>query len=152
MPTRTAYRRPAFLRVAALALTAALPFALAACAASSVRANADALTPEQMALMEHHLGGKVAGAAVSCIPGHNAANSIRVSDNVLLYRVSGNLVYKNELRGGCPGLARDTDIIVSRQYGSGPCRGDIIHLVDRTSGIGGASCVLGDFVPYRTPR
>lgn len=147
MPTRTRLQR-----AAALVLTAALPFALAACAASSVRANADALTPEQMALMERHLGGKVAGAAVSCIPGHNAANSIRVSDNVLLYRVSGNLVYKNELNGGCPGLARDTDIMVSRQYGSGPCRGDIIHLVDRTSGIGGASCVLGDFVPYRTPR
>ncbi|MEQ1724464.1 MAG: DUF6491 family protein [Sphingopyxis sp.] len=140
-------------RLTTLALVAAAPFALAACAASSVQANADALTPDQLALLDRHLGGKVAGEAVSCLPGHAAAaDSIRVSDNILLYRVSGNLVYKNDLRGGCPGLARDSDIMVSRQYGSGPCRGDIIHLVDRTSGIGGASCVLGAFTPYRTVR
>ena len=138
-------------RLALASLALAAPIMLNACAASSVQANADALTPDQMALMERHLGGKVAGRAVSCIPSH-AADSIRVSDNILLYRVSGNLVYKNELRGGCPGLARDNDIIVSRQFGSGPCRGDIIHLVDRTSGLTGASCVLGEFVPYRTAR
>lgn len=129
------------------------PLALAACAAGPTRtANADALTPEQMAVLERNLGGKVAGQPVSCIPGGNRNETIRVSDDILLYRVSGNLVYRNELRGSCPGLSRDDDVIVSRVYGSGPCRGDIIHLVDRSSGISGPSCVLGDFVPYRTPR
>lgn len=134
-------------------IAAIAPLALAACAAGTTRtANADALNPEQLALLERNLGGKVAGQPVSCIPGGNRNETIRVSDDILLYRVSGNLVYRNELRGSCPGLARDNDIIVSRVHGPGPCRGDIIHLVDRSSGISGPSCVLGEFVPYRTPR
>lgn len=134
------------------AITIAAPVLLAGCAGGSTSTNADALTPDQLALMERHLGGKTAGAPVSCITSSSADNLVRVSDNILLYRVSGNLVYKNELRGGCPGLARDTDMIVSRTTGPGPCRGDIITLVDRTSGMRGASCSLGDFVPYRAER
>ncbi len=129
----------------------ALPLALGACAAGQRSAEAEALTPDQLAILDRHLGGKVAGEPVSCLPSRSASETIRVSDNVLLYRASGRLVYKNELRGRCPGLARDDDIIVSRVNGPGPCRGDIIHLVDRASGMQGPSCVLGDFVPYRTP-
>ncbi len=140
-------------RLTTLALAAIAPIVLSACAASGVReANADALTPDQVALLERNLGGKVAGRPVSCIPSHASGQTIRVSDDILLYRVSGNLVYKNELRGGCPGLARNDDIIVSRVFGSGPCRGDILNLVDRSSGISGPSCVLGEFTPYRTVR
>ncbi len=138
------------LAPAALAIVASA--ALTACAAPARQANAEALNPEQLALLERNLGGKVAGRPVSCIPSRTADQTIRVSDDILLYRVSGNLVYRNELRGSCPGLARDDDIIVSRTSGIGPCRGDIIHLVDRTSGLAGPSCVLGEFTPYRTPR
>lgn len=138
-------------RLALTAFAILSPALLAGCAGQSSSTNANALTPDQLALMERHLSGKEAGAPVTCISTSSADDIIRVSDNILLYRVSGNLVYKNELRGGCPGLARDTDIIVSRSIGTGPCRGDIISLVDRTSGMHGASCALGDFVPYRTP-
>ena len=77
---------------------------------------------------------------------------IRVSDDILLYRVSGNLVYKNNLRSTCPGLARDNDIIVSEQFSSQKCRGDLLRLVDRTSGIQGPVCSLGEFVPYRKDK
>jgi hypothetical protein len=140
-------------RLTASMLTALISTALVGCAATATRsANADALNPEQLALLERNLGGKVAGEPVSCIPSRTANETIRVSDDILLYRVSGNLVYKNDLRSSCPGLARNDDVIVSRVHGIGPCRGDIIQLVDRTSGIGGPSCVLGDFTPYRTPR
>ncbi len=125
--------------------------ALAGCASGERSANADALTPEQLAVLDRELGGKVAGEPVSCIPGRRAEQTIRVSDDILLYRASGRLVYKNDLRSSCPGLARDQDIIVSNTTGSGPCRGDIIRLVDRVSGITGSSCSLGDFTPYRTP-
>ena len=140
-------------RLAAMALIAIAPVALSACAASTVReASADALTPDQMLLLDRNLGGKVAGRTVSCISSRTANQTIRVSDDILLYRVSGNLVYRNDLRSSCPGLARDDDIMVSNIRGSGPCRGDIIRLVDRASGITGASCVLGEFTPYRTAR
>lgn len=143
--------RPAPRTLAALTLAALAPLALSACAAGTATAQSDALTPDQLALLESNLGGKVAGQPVSCIPSSTTNSTIRVSDSILLYRASGRLVYKNDLRQSCPGLARDNDIIVSRIHGSGPCRGDIIRLVDRTSGIGGPSCVLGEFVPYRTP-
>lgn len=138
--------------LATITVAALAPALLSACAAPQRQANAEALNPEQLALLERNLGGKVAGRPVSCIPSRSADQTVRVSDDILLYRVSGNLVYRNELRSSCPGLARDDDIIVSRTTGIGPCRGDIIHLVDRTSGVQGPSCVLGEFTPYRTPR
>src|SRR3546814_1919053 len=75
-----------------------------------------------------------------------------LSDNILLYRSGGNLVYRNDLKSSCPGLARDSDIMVARQFGSSTCEGDFFHLVDRSSGIRGPTCVFGEFVPYRKPE
>ena len=107
------------------------------------------LTEKQSALLTKELSGKVAGKPVTCISDYNASNLIRVSDSILLYRVSGRLVYQNNLRYACPGIARDTDVIVSEQFGGQKCRGDVLRLVDRTSGIPGAVCSLGEFTPYR---
>ena len=137
-----------------LAAAVALTAGLAGCAQNgAVQAEADALNPRQLALLERHLGGKTAGEPRTCLPSTLRNNEIiRVSDSILLYRVTRNLVYKNDLRASCPGLARDNDVIVSVIRGTGPCSGDIIRLVDRTSGFQGASCSLGEFTPYRTPR
>lgn len=110
------------------------------------------LTDKQGIVLAKELDGKVAGEPLRCISDFNAANLIRVSDDILLYRVSSKLVYKNNLKGTCSGLARDSDIIVTEQFGSQKCNGDIIRLVDRTSGMQGGFCSLGDFVPYRKPR
>ena len=110
------------------------------------------LTEKQSAVLMKEIGGKVAGKPLTCISDFNADNMIRVSDNIVLYRVSGRLVYKNVLRSPCPGLARDSDIVVSEQFGSQKCRGDILRLVDRTSGMTGGICSLGDFVPYRAEK
>ena len=110
------------------------------------------LTEKQSAVLMKEIGGKVAGKPLTCISDFNTANMIRVSDNILLYRVSGRLVYKNNLRSPCPGLARDSDIVVSEQFGSQKCRGDILRLVDRNSGMTGGVCSLGDFVPYRAEK
>lgn len=134
--------------------TALAPIALlAGCTQVGPReANAEQLTPRQLALLEQHLGGKTAGRPVSCLPSTLTNDLIRVSDSIILYRVSSRLVYKNDLRISCPGLSRDSDVIVTEIHGSGPCSGDIIRLVDRTSGIQGASCALGEFTPYRSPE
>lgn len=138
-------------RAACVALLGAAT--LAGCAAHDAQAGAEALTPRQLALLEDNLGGKAAGEPQTCLPGPGRnVQTIRVSDDILLYRVSSNLVYRNDLNGGCPGLARDNDVIVTDIRGVGPCRGDIIRLVDRASGIQGPSCVLGDFTPYRAVR
>lgn len=132
---------------------AAATLALGSCAAAVDTATPRELTSDQLALLDRNLGGKVAGEPIRCLPPgiSQSLQTIRVSDDILLYRQSGRLVYRNNLRGGCPGLSRDSDILVFRNIGGSTCRGDIFTLVDRTSGIRGGACVLGDFVPYRAP-
>lgn len=120
---------------------------LAACA--QMDSAPTPLTDKQAEQLDKQLAGKTAGAPQRCISDFNANNMIRVSDDILLYRVSGNLVYKNNLRYTCPGLARDSDIVVTEQFGSQKCRGDLVRLVDRTSGIPGPVCSLGEFIPYK---
>lgn len=124
---------------------------LASCSMAGVDREAAPLKPNQLEKLDKHLAGKVAGEPVNCIPSRIADNSIRVSDDIILYRVSKRLVYRNDLANSCLGLGRDDDIIVVKTYGSQLCDGDIIHLVDRFSGITKGACSLGQFVPYRTP-
>ena len=137
------------MRPITLAAFTLLPI-LASCA--PMDSTPKPLTDKQSALLAKALKGKVAGEPVNCISDFNATNLIRVSDDILLYRVSGRLVYQNRLRSSCPGLARDSDIIVSEQFGSQKCRGDLLKLVDRTSGIQGPVCSLGEFVPYHKEK
>jgi hypothetical protein len=129
----------------------ALPLTLVA-ACGKVDSTPKPLTEKQSAVLMKELKGKVAGKPVKCISDLNTTNTIRVSDNILLYRVSGRLVYQNTLRSACSGLARDDDIMLSEQFGSQKCNGDIIRLVDRTTGMTGGVCSLGDFVPYRLEK
>lgn len=137
------------IRAAIFAATASL---LAGCApAGSGEPGAAALTPRQAERLEKQLAGKLPGNPEKCLPSYRTNETIRVSDNILLYRASGKLVYRNDLRSSCPGLARDSDIMVVRQFGSSTCAGDFFHLVDRSSGIRGPTCVFGEFIPYRKP-
>jgi hypothetical protein len=135
-----------------ITLSIALAPLLASCAASDSGARrAEALTPKQAERLEKELAGKIAGEPVRCLPSTASTETIRISDDILLYRQSGRVVYRNDLKGSCPGLGRDSDIMVVRQFGSSTCSGDFFHLVDRSTGIRGPTCVLGDFVPYRKP-
>ncbi|MGV1684100.1 hypothetical protein [Sphingopyxis sp. NJF-3] len=139
------------LLCAAALMTATMPIVASCAPAGSAEAGAEALTPKQAETLDKQLAGKVAGAPEKCLPSFRTNDAIRVSDTILLYRSGGNLVYRNDLKGSCPGLARDSDIMVIKQYGSQICNGDFFHLVDRSSGIRGPTCVFGDFVPYRKP-
>lgn len=137
------------MRVGTLIFMAAAGVGLSACAQTDAESTPAALTDKQSALLAKELDGKTAGRPVNCISDFNADNVIRVSDDMLLFRVSGRLVYQNKLRSTCPGLARDSDILVFELFGSQKCSGDVVKLVDRTSGIQGGFCSLGDFIPYR---
>lgn len=128
-----------------------LPLTLVA-ACGQVDSTPKPLTEKQSAVLMKELNGKVPGKPVNCVSDFNSTNTIRVSDNILLYRVSGRLVYQNNLRFACNGLARDDDIIVSEQFGSQKCKGDIIRLVDRATGMTGGVCSLGEFIPYRSEK
>jgi hypothetical protein len=134
------------------AATLAVASLLTSCApAGSGAVGAAALTPKQSRTLDKQLAGKVPGKPVNCLNNSQTYDTVRVSDDILLYRASGRLVYLNNLKNGCPGLAHDTDIMVVKQFGSQTCEGDFFHLVDRSSGMRGPTCVFGEFIPYRKP-
>ncbi|MFZ2997854.1 hypothetical protein [Sphingobium sp.] len=109
-----------------------------------------ALTPRQAATLEKALDGKVAGDKVSCINREPQTSLTVISNNVLLYRVSRRLIYKNELIGSCSGLTNGDTMIV-RGFGSQMCRGDFTTSANLMTGMTTGACALGDFIPYRTP-
>jgi hypothetical protein len=122
---------------------------LASCAPVESAAGPAPLDAKQAMLLDKELSGKVAGEPLNCLSNSQTVNVIRVSDDILLYRQSGRLVYQNKLRYTCHGLSRDDDIIVTETFGGSLCKGDLIRLVDRSSGIQGPVCSLGEFIPYR---
>ncbi len=138
-------------RAGAAMLMAAAPLFVSCAPAGTAAPGAAALTPKQAERLDKQLAGKLPGEPVRCLPNTRSTDTIRVSDSILLYRAGGKLVYRNDLRNSCPGLARDSDIMVVRQFGSSTCSGDFFHLIDRSSGIRGPTCVFGEFVPYRKP-
>jgi hypothetical protein len=120
---------------------------LAACTGSY---EARPLTDKQAAKLEKALAGKVAGEKMSCINREPQTNLTVISNEVLLYRVSRKLVYKNELIGSCSGLTYG-DTLITRSFGSQMCRGDMATTANLQNGITSGACALGDFIPYRTP-
>lgn len=125
----------------------ALALPLSACAGSYEPAP---LTEKQLGKLEKELAGKVAAEKTSCISRFPSTTMRVISDNVLIYRVSSKLVYRNDLIGSCTGLSRG-DALVVQSFSSQYCRGDIARAVDMTTRIPGGSCALGDFTAYRTP-
>lgn len=125
-----------------------LPFLLLAGCAGG--AEPPRLTEKQAAKLETALADKVAGEPVSCISRYPQANLTAISDSVLLYRVNGRLIYRNDLIGSCQGLARGDTLIVT-SWSSQYCRGDMAKSADLMTGMVTGACALGSFTPYRTP-
>ena len=96
------------------------------------------------------VAGKVPGKPVSCIDTRFRPTQVSAYGNKLIYRVSDKLVYVNQTNGGCEGVERG-DALVSRQYQTRACSGDIATTVQLPPGITTGSCALGDFTPYTTP-
>ncbi len=125
------------------------PLMLAACAGGDQPAR---LTEKQAARLEAALEGKVPGEPLKCVSRFSGSSLTAISEGVLLYRVSGHLVYRNDLNGSCTGLGRgDTLIIRPTGAGSQYCRGDIVRSADLVTGSITGGCALGSFTPYRTP-
>lgn len=99
-------------------------------------------------LMDQWIGDKQPGKPVSCIPQQQIRSTHYVGDRTILYRVSKNLVYRNDPLGGCPGLNSNAALITRTPTGQ-LCRGDIAQVRDFSLGFSSGSCALGDFVPYR---
>ena len=91
------------------------------------------------------LTGRIAGAAQRCVT-FEQGESLRVAGPHSLIYGNGRVVYLNTVPS-CSTL-RSSDILVLEPIGSQYCRGDFVRTRDNVSGLPGAGCQLGDFVPY----
>lgn len=129
--------------VAAICLAAA---AFSGCASAPEAPQRSAADQKELA---RALQGRTAGEAVRCLPYFGSTDVQVIDDWTILFR-QGGTVYVQTPQGGCPGIGSHRNTMVSRIWGNGQvCSGDIQHLVDFSSGVGGGACVFGPFVPYR---
>lgn len=130
--------------------TLLLGFAAAVASCSTTPAQ-EARTPKAERELAGALGNRVPGRPVTCLP-HYRANDMQIIDDWTILFKDGGTIYVQNPRGGCPGIASRRNVLVTRLWGTNQlCSGDISHLVDPTSGIGGGACVFSDFVPYTRP-
>ena len=123
--------------------------AISACSTTPVQ---ETRSPQAQKELAEALAGRVPGKPVTCLPSYRADNMQIIDDWTILFR-DGRTIYLQNPRGGCPGIASRRNILVTRLFGGSQlCSGDISHLVDPTSGIGGGACVFSEFVPYTKPR
>lgn len=96
------------------------------------------------------LAGKVAGPPQRCLPRYRSADQQIVDRGTILYRQGRDIVYRNDPAGGCNGLDSTRTLLTITLNGD-LCRGDIIRVLDQSSGAVVGSCEFGDFIPYAVP-
>ena len=107
--------------------------------------------PRDQKIMDQWLGDKQPGEAVSCISHRQIRSTYYVGGETILYKISNNLVYRNDPPGGCPGL--NSNLALETRNPTGMlCSGEIAQVRDYTQGFSPGSCALGRFVPYRRVR
>lgn len=132
-----------------LYLAALASVAMAGCAHAADE-KPPRLSERQAAELARALDGKSPGEPESCVMMNRGTRGLHaVGDDVVLYEINSKLVYRNDLMGTCHGLDGNTMVIkpTNNQY----CRGDILRVVDTSTGMNMGSCALGSFVPYRAP-
>lgn len=129
-----------------------IPLVAAAIGAGAI---AFAAPPEQSdraaadeAAFQKEVAGLTPGKPVDCIDTRFNNASLKAIGSRLIYRVNRKQVYVNNTAGGCEGVARG-DALVTRQFSTQLCRGDIARTVDMTARIDTGSCAMGSFVPYQ---
>ena len=131
-----------------LILAAGAASLLAACSTAPAE---QARSPRAANELADALAGRVAGPPQRCISNFPQVEVQVIDDWTILYR-EGSTVYVQNPQGGCPGIGIGSRTLVTRQVGTSQmCQGDINQAVDLHTGIGGAPCVFGSFVPYTKP-
>lgn len=97
------------------------------------------------------LDGLVAGPPQRCIPATRRHDQEIIDRGTILYKNGRDLVFRNDPEGGCMGLDSSRAIAVTSLNGD-YCRGDIIRVLDQTSGNSVGSCAFSDFIPYTRPN
>jgi hypothetical protein len=100
--------------------------------------------------MAQLLDGKVPGPPQGCIQNYEADRMSTIGDDIILFRTSSSLVYRNDIPGGCP-MSGSSRRLQRRTIGGNLCRGEPMQVIDNQTGAFFGTCILGDFVPYRRP-
>ena len=106
------------------------------------------LSPE--AQLAQAVEGRVAGEPVNCISLRGAGSSQIIENSAIVYR-SGGTLYVNRPRAGADSLS-NWDALLTRTFGSQLCSGDVVQMIDPSTGHMRGLVFLGDFVPYKRAR
>lgn len=132
---------------------ALIPVALAAIAGGFAMTAATAADPSpgpyerQKIQLEKELARLTRQAPIDCIDTRWNNTSVKAIGSKLVYRVNRNRIYVSDTGGGCERVARG-DALVTRQFGTRLCRGDIATTVDTIARFQTGSCAMGAFTPY----
>jgi len=130
-----------------LAATAAA--LLVACSTAPVE---QARSPQAEQELAEALAGRVAGPPQRCIDSYRTTKVHPIDDWTIIYD-QGSTIYVQNPKGGCPGIGRGSDILVTTQIGTAQlCENEIARTVDLTSRVEGGGCVFGPFTPYTKPK
>ena len=89
-------------------------------------------------------GYERSGEKASCVD-MTSTDITAVDENTFVFRVSPSRAYVNDAAGKCNGADSPFSLIEVNLFGSQICRGEIIKVVDKSSGMFRGSCRLGDF-------
>lgn len=121
---------------------------LGACTTAEGGAMRAKMEADEQARLAKKLEGFTAGEPRSCIDTRDLRGPESFGDRTLLFQVSRNFYYRSDVNGSCQGVGKG-EALVTKQFGSQMCRGDIARSVDLVAGFQRGSCALGEFVPYR---
>lgn len=119
-----------------------------ACATSADIDRAASREASEEARLARKLANYTAGEPKSCVENRNLRGPQSYGKSVLVFEASSKLIYVTRTSGSCDGVGKG-DALVTRQFGSQMCRGDIARSADLVAGFQTGSCAFGDFVPYR---
>jgi hypothetical protein len=100
--------------------------------------------------VEPHATTELAGPAGeprSCVS-LSAGQGLTILDRGIVGYRSGRTLWVNRLPA-CHGLDPLNTLVVE-VHGSQLCRGDHIRVIEHALSVPGPTCILGDFIPYRS--
>lgn len=121
------------------------------CATDASRESRLKVQAQEATRLDAALAGFTAGKPLTCLPNRDVHGPEAYGDRTLLFRVGRNLIYRTDTHGSCRAISRG-DILVTQQFSSQLCSGDLARTADRLTGFETGSCALGPFVPYRRAK
>ena len=128
-------------------LVAVSAFGLAAVAGAAIAGQTPALDAKRAAKFSALIAGMTPGKPVDCIDTRQRDSTLEAYGDKLVYRFGRKKLFVSQTTGGCDSVARG-DTLVTRQFTSRLCRGDVARTVDLPAGVETGGCAIGTFTPY----